>query len=735
MREETASASRIAALSAFVAVFMIAQQIASKAVRDGFFLAQYDVTALPVATFAAAVVSFGAALLLGKFMTAFSPAAAVPVLFAANGVAFGVEAALVEDLPRAIAAALFLHTAAFGGAVVSGFWSVINERFDPYTAKRVMGRIAGGATFGGVAGGALTWAFADVAPKWLLTGFGASSLLCAVGIAVVARGGQREGGARKAAPLLAGVSVLAGHTYPRLIALLVFGGALMTATADYVFKASAVEATEGGSLVGFFAVFYTATGVLTFLVQALGSRRALQWLGVVVTAALLPAVAAGLLAVAAIWPTLGTLVLLRGGAMVVENSLYRSGYELLYMAMPREQKRSAKVLIDLGCDRLGTAASSGLVLTVLALGSYVVDRALLLIALLVAVGLLVLLVGVRREYVASLAGKLRRSLVPEDDADDIQARMLAATFVAEVDIWESDLGGPATTDPGARSRRLTRDELLERVRARADEKTRAAPARSSAPVAPRSLVSETLLATPLRARLRGVADLDDELRHSAPALIGQLGDLALSRRESLHVRLRAVELLAVVPSRRGAATSVELLQSPELRLRRMGALALLRMCTAAPALRPPQRTLTEQATKELRRPSRPLGERTTFERTSPFRTDARGNEIAPSLEQVFLLLAIRGETEELQLALSAITSEDAVQRGTGLEYLENLLPGDLRPNLLALAENPELTQADRRVSGDVVQALAAELRSGQIDLRTLRTRFRDARRDQYDRRL
>lgn len=735
-RDSAPTTAFVAGLAALVAVVMIAQQIASKAVRDGFFLSEFDVSALPVATFAGAAVSFGAALYVGKLLASSSPAFAVPVLFAVNGGLFLLWAALVGSMPRPVAAALFLHISAFGGAVVSGFWSVVNERFDPYTAKRVMGRIAGGATFGGVLGGVLVWLFADVDREWLLLGFGASSLLCAAGVVLVAR--RSEGGpkARKPSALFAGASSILDNPYLRSIGLMVFLGAFTTAIVDFVFKAGVVEAGSG-SLVGFFAVFYTATGVVTFVVQAVGSRRLLKGLGVVQTVGLLPVTAVGLLGVALLWPSLWTLILLRGGAMVVENSLYRSGYELLYTAVPREQKRGAKVLIDLGCDRLGTAAASGAALLVLALAWTAVDRTLLLLALVSALGAFGLLVVVRPQYVASLVNQLRRNLRSPEESIEDPARRLASTFLGEADLWEAEglSSQGETSESSATTRSMSREALLAQVRARAASKAaspRADQPRGSA--ASPSVVSEELLVTPLRERLRERGADDPTLLQSAPALVGQLGDILLSRREGMGARLHAAELLAAVPSPRGVAALVEVLGSPRLRLRRAGALALFRVSAAAPALRPPRSVLTELAARELRRPSGPLGTRSEFERQSPFMEDARGNELAPSLELVFLLLAIHGDADELRLALTGMTSDDATQRGTALEYLDNLLPGDLRARLLALAEHPELTQADRRVSEEEVRRLAEELRAGRIGVDGLRRRFREARREEYDQR-
>jgi len=733
-------------VATLVAVAVIAQQIASKAVRDGLFLTEYEVTALPYAVVAGAVISFAAAILFGRLMSGFSPAIAVPLIFGVNALAYFGEAAAVAHEPHVVAAALYLHTAAFGGAVVSGFWSVINERFDPYTARQVMGRIAGGATVGGMLGGALTWALSDLSSATLLVGLGGANLACGLGVARVSAGGARPEARRAPAAFLAGFEVLAKHSYPRAIAALVFLVALMTATIDYVFKAGVTASTEDGGLVGFFAMFYTGTGVLTFLLQALLSQRALKSLGVVPTVAVYPAVTILLLLVAVLAPGLATLIALRGSGMVVENSLYRSGYELLYTAVPRDQKRSAKILVDLGCDRLGTAAGSGLALAAIAISAALADRVLLVAALVFAAILVGLLVTVRREYVASLARQIRASLRPGAPSSDAQREVaamqtLAATFVGSMGdlAWDAvaSADGAVAREPSS-TEGLDREALLAQVKARAAERaTREEPPDPVAP-AHASWVSERLLDTPLRRRLRELAaepDRDaryEELLRSAPATIGQLTDALLSGRESTDARVLAAELLSTVPTERSAAALKLALRASTFRVRRAAALALLRVTRRAPSLRLWMRQVAPLASEELRRPSRPLLRESEFERSSPFRTDARGNTIAPSLELVLLLLAIPGDADELRLALAAVTSTDRIQRGTGLEYLDNLLPGNLRSRLIGLAEHPELTQASHGVPQAVIDELAAELRAGRIGLRELRERARVERARAYD---
>ena len=252
------------------AAVMIAQQVASKAVRDGFFLTEYSVTVLPYMMLASAAVSFAVALVFGRLMGAFSPREVVPRMFGVSGLLFFVEAGLAEVAANTVAAVLYIHIGAFGVAVISGFWSVINERFSPCAAKPAIGRIAGGAAAGGVIGGSLTYSFSELSFQNLLLCFGGLNVACGVLVAQAARGMTYEERANPNASLFKGLEVIARKNYPRAIAVVVCCGAVITGLTDYAFKAEVDAVHEKGLLIGFFAAFYATTGVLTFLVQALG---------------------------------------------------------------------------------------------------------------------------------------------------------------------------------------------------------------------------------------------------------------------------------------------------------------------------------------------------------------------------------------------------------------------------------------------------------------------------------
>src|SRR5688572_9292621 len=142
---------------AITAAGLIAHQVAGKAVRDAHFLSSFPAASLPVVMAGAAVLSLGALLWLSRAMARRSPATLMPALFAASATGLLVEWAIGTVSPPVAAVVVYLHTTAFGPVLLSLFWSVINERFDPMSAKRSVAAIAAGGTVGGVLGALAAW--------------------------------------------------------------------------------------------------------------------------------------------------------------------------------------------------------------------------------------------------------------------------------------------------------------------------------------------------------------------------------------------------------------------------------------------------------------------------------------------------------------------------------------------------------------------------------------------------
>src|SRR4030095_10857672 len=102
---------------------------------------------------------------------------------------FLVEWMLVSGYPRAVSALFFFHATVLGGIGISAFWSLLNERFDPHSAKALMARVAAAGAFGGLAGGVgaerVTVLMSQGALFSLL---GLSGGVCAAGAVLIGRG-------------------------------------------------------------------------------------------------------------------------------------------------------------------------------------------------------------------------------------------------------------------------------------------------------------------------------------------------------------------------------------------------------------------------------------------------------------------------------------------------------------------------------------------------------------------
>lgn len=135
------------------AAAVTAQFIAGKATRDALYLTSLDVTSLPAMVAATAAVSMCLVAVTSRGLRSVSPAAFVPLAFAVSAALLLLEWLLVPFAPRAAAVLVYLQVSGVGPLLGSGFWLIATERFDPRTAKKRFGQIAGAGTLGGLAGG------------------------------------------------------------------------------------------------------------------------------------------------------------------------------------------------------------------------------------------------------------------------------------------------------------------------------------------------------------------------------------------------------------------------------------------------------------------------------------------------------------------------------------------------------------------------------------------------------
>ena len=129
----------------------------------------------------------------------------------------------------------------------------------------------------------------------------------------------------------------------------------ITATILYFQQANLAASyfTDRGARTAFFAQVDLAVNVLGILLQLFATARILKWLGVGVTLAFLPVLSVFGFAAMGFAPLLSLFVLFQTVRRAGNFALTRPAREILFTAVPREDKYKAKSFIDTFVFRLG----------------------------------------------------------------------------------------------------------------------------------------------------------------------------------------------------------------------------------------------------------------------------------------------------------------------------------------------------------------------------------------------
>ncbi len=742
--DRATKASLVAAV--VTAIGMIAFQTAAKATRDALFLSTFDVSALPRMVMVSALVAMAVALLAARWMTQIGPMRLVPPAFALSAALALVEWGLLGAFRRPVAVGFYLHYAALGAVLISGFWSVINERFDPRTAKRYVGRIAAGATVGGLLGGVLAERVgALLSMEAMLPILAALHLLCGILIlAVPDRSRVRPAPRRSAAeeaPERSGLRVIAKTPYLRGLVALVMLATVAEILIDFVFKAQATG-TFGGqdTLLRFFAAFYTGVALLTVVVQALGSRVALQRLGLTRTVALLPA-ATGLGSIGALAvPGLASASVARGAEQVSRNGLYRAGYELLFTPLPPEQKRATKTLVDVGVVRMGDITGGAIVQLTLVLTAAGVSTLLLGLA----VGFSVLGVAValrlRRGYVRTLERSLLSQAVELEleDVEDVTTR--TAVMHSASTLGLTDLRLPSVPEvreagsmvtpsvaPAPAADAAHSDPDMQRIaELRSRDAGRVRAAVKGGPITP-VFVPHVV---PLLAWDEVVGDVLPALREVAHKVTGQLVDRLLDREEEFAVRRRLPLVLVAAPTERALEGLFRGLEDNRFEVRYRCGRSLVRLAELNPKLTvDKERTfaavLREVAVDKGVWESHRLLDTMDDDEWAPMMDEVLSDRANRSLEHIFTVLSLVLPRQPLKIAYRGLHTTDRMLRGTALEYLETALPEDVRRALWPFLEDSRAKRRESRPTNEILENLLQSNQSIVINLEELKKRKKD----------
>jgi anti-anti-sigma factor len=647
--------TRATRLALIAATILIAQQVAGKATRDALFLSNFEVTQLPKAVIAAGVLSILGVLGVSGALARVGPARLIPIAFGSSAALYLLEWGLMGIVPRAASLMLYLHVAAFSAILISGFWSLITERFDPYTAKRAIARVATAATLGGVAGGLISKGVASLidlqAMLMVLAGMhGACALL-------VARIGQPRPAPTPGAQIPSGIRLMAKTPYLQRMALLTAAIAVMGALLDYGLKAEAAMHFQGAeALVGFFAAFYAATGLGSFLLQGLLGPRTLQRLGLGGTLSALPiaVILIGLIGTA--MPRLWAAVALRGVQSVLSNSFHRSGSELLYSPLAPDTKRPTKTLIDVGADRAGDIIGAGVVLGLIGVLGTAPTALVVALAMALAALTLALVIRLQRGYVGQLAHSLRTQPMPGPPEPALPESPPAQGPSAATP-------SPGSSSPAQGQHLVDPDSIVRAIRVlRGGDRAQILSLLQVGGLRP-ELVPHTI---PLLRDAQLMPGAVNALSEIAPKVVGQLVDAMLDPDTAVEVRRRIPRVLASCDTQRAIDGLLSGLTSEAFGVRYRCGLALDHALHRHPNLFVSQEAALSAVQRELE-----VGAGTGGD---PHGGAAWDKEQPRILEHLFNLLGLVLDRETIRLTLEALKSGDRNLKGTALEYLENVLP-------------------------------------------------------------
>jgi ATP/ADP translocase len=683
-------------LSFLGAFFAMAFLVLARSLREAFYLAAFRIETLPYITGAVAILSIPTVGAFGRMLTRYSPKKVlIALLFvlAAGLLAlapFG-EGGFLSQHRKIGIIAFYLWTALGTLLLTSGFWVVIAEYFPVRGAKRLYGLIGAGGTAGAmVVGTGLVWLAGYLSGEQLalgLIGLLFLFFLTQQPLPRVAAASSAE--VKERSSFIENFALAWRSPHLRTVSLIVFVVALATTLLDFQFKELA-QATFGTdeALTGFFGAFYGWIGAAALVLQLLVVARFLTIAGLAWSLALLPIVlglgSVGVLVV----PSLVLVTAVRGADATFRKSIYRSALEVTYVPVPSLLRRKTKTFVDSVIDSIGEGLGAGLVflwITALALPS----RLLSLFIVAASLGLIVLSRRMGRQYLSTVAEQLQAT-GEQADAAAVGARLdsrdlVSGTFT-RIDIRSlvDEVPGPAAAEPAT-------EEAVEQEEPDAGDTL--ARLRSSDP----AVVARTLDRTsewheshlPILCRLLARDPLVDRavaaLSTTGDPATPYLADLLTDDTTDFVIRRRIPRVLARMGGPQAQDALLDALAANRFEVRYRAAIALVRRRERGlPRSERDEKSIIWTAIRSELGRSRPVWEMQRLLDAEPDdqlvvkRVGVRGEL---SLEHTFRLLSLVLDPAALRAAFNGVVLSDERLKSFSLEYLEQVLPTDVRKKL------------------------------------------------------
>ncbi|MCY1077604.1 cyclic nucleotide-binding domain-containing protein [Archangium lansingense] len=322
------------------------------------------------------------------------------VLTGAGGLVVLGLAAGVSMGQRIPALVLYLFVDAFTTIISLRFWGRMASAFDAREARRAFTALNGVGMAGGMLGGLLVQGLAERLGTASIVVSGALSLYAA-GVAFHFHHSEapQPMRLRHMAPSVAAWEYLSTSSYARVLAALGVSFAVLSSFVDYLFRLRVENTLSEDGLAALFGSLQLWIGLVCVLFQLLLAERLLKRMGLMSYLALLPGAMAPLAVASLLTKELWPVHLLRLLENAVNYSLLPVGVQLLYAAVPDEEREALRGAVD-GLLRKGGTILAGVLLIGAGRAANGVTMALAVMGLCGLLG--VLLLRLRPAYVEAL---------------------------------------------------------------------------------------------------------------------------------------------------------------------------------------------------------------------------------------------------------------------------------------------------------------------------------------------
>jgi AAA family ATP:ADP antiporter len=412
-----------------------------KSVRNAKYIIEYKATWLPVAYLITAIF-MGFVVAFHSKIQARIPRSlliiASLVFFILSSFVFGIL--FIKDLGW-VPLVFFVWANVFVMVLMTQFWILVNDIFNPREAKRLIGFLVSGGILGGIMGGLLAGVLATHIPDYLLY-IAAGMLILNIGVVTsIFRWRQKtsipphreetddlqKSGKIEKVGFLDCFKTVRKTYYLKLLAALVTITWIVSTFVDFQYNIVIERAVTQTFYISFFGYFNSALLVVPFFIQLLMTSNIIKRLGIRLTLLVYPLILLLFSFGIAAFPTILFALSIKGSDKSLSFSLNQSVRELLYIPISTEVKYKAKIFIDMFLNRVG----KGIGALLLMIFVWVPTASILRIRIVSSMSIVFILLWVAlnlrvsKEYANIIKGKLKKS----ERADRIVDEKLDVDFM------------------------------------------------------------------------------------------------------------------------------------------------------------------------------------------------------------------------------------------------------------------------------------------------------------------